>query len=48
VRRQNSERHTDHGGDPKKDAIYLTVVPSKNDGATTYQLVVKDVPVEAF
>jgi hypothetical protein len=39
---------TGWGGNPEKDAIYLTVVPSKNDGATIYQMAVKDVPVEAF
>ena len=33
---------------PEKDAIYLTVVPSKNDGATVYKLSAKDVPVDGF
>ena len=36
------------GGNPRKDAIYLTVTPTKNDGNTIYKLNVKDVPVDAF
>ena len=36
------------GGNPAKDAIYLNVTPSKNDGTTIYKLEVKDVPVDAF
>lgn len=36
------------GGNPDKDAKYLSVVPAKNDGATVYKLRVKDVPVDAF
>jgi hypothetical protein len=36
------------GGNPRKDAIYLTVTPPKNDGNTIYNLNVKDVPVDAF
>jgi hypothetical protein len=36
------------GGNPRKDAIYLTVTPPKNDGNTVYKLNVKDVPVDAF
>ena len=36
------------GGNPDKDAIYLNVTPSKNDGTTIYKLDVKDVPVDAF
>jgi hypothetical protein len=36
------------GGTPEKDAIYLNVVPEKNDGATVYRLAVKDVPVDGF
>ena len=36
------------GGNPEKDAIYLNVTPSKNDGKTVYRLTVKDVPVDAF
>jgi hypothetical protein len=36
------------GGNPDKDALYLNVTPSKNDGKTIYRLTVKDVPVDAF
>ncbi len=36
------------GGNPDKDAVYLTVTPDKNDGATVYRLRVKDVPVDGF
>lgn len=36
------------GGNPDKDATYLSVTPAKNDGATVYRLAVKDVPVDAF
>jgi hypothetical protein len=36
------------GGNPDKDAMYLNVTPSKNDGTTIYRLNVKDVPVDAF
>jgi hypothetical protein len=36
------------GGNPEKDALYLNVVPEKNDGATVYKLSVKDVPVDGF
>jgi hypothetical protein len=36
------------GGNPDKDAIYLNVVPAKNDGQTTYKLNVRDVPVDGF
>ncbi|MDL2400583.1 DUF1254 domain-containing protein [Rhizobium mayense] len=36
------------GGNPDKDAMYLNVTPSKNDGKTIYRLKVKDVPVEGF
>ena len=36
------------GGNPERDAKYLNVVPSKNDGNTIYKLIVKDVPVDAF
>jgi len=39
---------TGWGGNPEKDAIYLTVVPNKNDGATVYKLNVNDVPVDGF
>ncbi|MFT3668720.1 MAG: DUF1214 domain-containing protein [Pseudoxanthomonas sp.] len=36
------------GLNPDKDAIYLNVFPEHNDGATPYELVVGDVPVDAF
>lgn len=37
------------GGNPDKDAIYLNVTPTKNDGTTKYTLhVAKDVPVDGF
>jgi hypothetical protein len=36
------------GGNPEKDALYLNVTPSKNDGTTVHRLAVKDVPVDAF
>ena len=36
------------GGNPQKDATYLNVTPSKNDGKTIYRLNVRDVPVDGF
>jgi hypothetical protein len=39
---------TGWGGNPEKDAMYLTVTPSKNDGNTIYKLTAKDVPVDGF
>jgi hypothetical protein len=36
------------GGNPDKDATYLSFAPPKNDGNTVYRLHVKNVPVEAF
>ncbi len=36
------------GGNPEKEATYLTVTPDKNDGMTVYKLNVKDVPVDGF
>ncbi|HEY4078464.1 MAG TPA: DUF1254 domain-containing protein [Rhizomicrobium sp.] len=36
------------GGNPEKDAIYLPITPSRNDGKTIYCLTVKDVPVDGF
>lgn len=36
------------GGNPEKDATYVTVTPPKNDGHTVYRLTVKDVPVDGF
>jgi len=39
---------TGWGGNADRDALYLTVVQSRNDGKTKYRLTVKDVPVDAF
>jgi hypothetical protein len=39
---------TGWGGNPEKDAMYLTVVPDRNDGSTNHRLKVKDVPVDGF
>ena len=36
------------GGNPDKDARYVSVTPAKNDGSTVYKLSVRNVPVEAF
>jgi hypothetical protein len=36
------------GGNPEKDAFYLTVTPPKNDGTTIHKLRVQDVPVDGF
>jgi hypothetical protein len=36
------------GGNPDKDAVYLSVAPERNDGRTVYRLDVKDVPVDGF
>ena len=36
------------GGNPDKDATYLSVTPARNDGTTVYKLSVKDVPVDGF
>jgi hypothetical protein len=36
------------GANPPRDAIYLNVVPTRNDGAANYSLRVKDVPVDGF
>jgi hypothetical protein len=36
------------GGNPDKEAIYLNIVPSKNDGKAVYRLTAKDVPVDGF
>lgn len=36
------------GGNPERDALYLTVVPPGNDGTTVHRLTVKDVPVDGF
>ncbi|MBO9560157.1 MAG: DUF1254 domain-containing protein [Caulobacter sp.] len=39
---------TGWGGNPEKDALYLTVVPPKNDGKTVHRLTVTEVPVDGF
>ena len=36
------------GGNPDKEATYLNITPSKNDGQTVYKLDVKDVSVDGF
>jgi len=36
------------GGNPDRDAIYLTVTPARKDGTTVHKLTVKDVPVDGF
>jgi hypothetical protein len=36
------------GGNPERDALYLTVTPPGNDGTTVHRLSVKDVPVDGF
>jgi len=36
------------GAQPPKDAIYLNVVPAKNEGSTVYTLSMQEVPVDAF
>lgn len=36
------------GGNPDKDATYLSETPAKNDGVTVHRVTVKDVPVDAF
>lgn len=36
------------GGNPQRDALYLTVTPPDNGGTTARRLSVKDVPVDGF
>jgi hypothetical protein len=36
------------GGNPETEALYLNVVPSRNDGTTVYRLNVGQVPVDGF
>lgn len=36
------------GGNPRKDAIYVSASPERNDGKTIYRLRVTDVPVDGF
>ncbi|MTH15480.1 DUF1254 domain-containing protein [Flavobacterium sp. LC2016-01] len=39
---------TGWGGNAEKDAMYLQIQPSQNDGKTIYKLKIKDVPVNGF
>jgi hypothetical protein len=39
---------TGWGGNPEQDAMYLTVVPPRNDGETIHRLTVENVPVDGF
>ena len=36
------------GGNPDKDAVYLSIFPDRNDGVTPHELTVGDVPVDSF
>jgi hypothetical protein len=36
------------GGNPDKDATYVSFTPDRNDGVSVYRLRVKDVPVDGF
>lgn len=36
------------GGNPEKDALYLPIVPARNDGSTVHRLTVGDIPVDGF
>lgn len=36
------------GGNPPKEATYISITPAMNDGKTVYLLKVKDVPVDGF
>lgn len=36
------------GGNADKDATYLNITPTRNDGSTVYKVTVNNVPVEAF
>lgn len=38
-----------YGGNPEKDALYLNITPSKNDGKTVYRVAINsEVPVDGF
>jgi hypothetical protein len=37
-----------YAGNPREAAIYLNIVPEKNDGKTPYRVTVRDVPVDGF
>lgn len=36
------------GGNPQRDALYLTVMPPQNDDTTVHRLTINDVPVDGF
>ena len=36
------------GGNPERDATYVSVIPERNDGTTVHQLTVHGVPVDGF
>lgn len=36
------------GGNPESDALYLNVVPERNDGTTVHRIMIRDVPVDGF
>jgi hypothetical protein len=36
------------GGNPETEALYLNIVPAKNDGKTIYRLTANQVPVDGF
>ena len=36
------------GGNPARDAVYISGIPSNDDGKTVQRLTVKDVPVDSF
>jgi hypothetical protein len=36
------------GGNPEQDAMYFSVDPARNDGATVYRLCVDQVPIDGF
>jgi len=38
----------DAGGNPEKDALYLSANPARNDGTTVHRLTVGEVPVDGF
>ena len=36
------------GGNPEREALYLSITPRANDGTTVHRLTVADVPIDAF
>lgn len=36
------------GGNPESDALYLNVIPERNDGTSVHRLTIRDVPVDGF